>query len=71
MNIINGNVTSPKGFSAGGCEIGLKKGKKDMAVIVSEKMCTAAGCFTTNVVKAAPVLWDMEKVNICLLSYYL
>ncbi len=63
MNIINGNVTSPKGFSAGGCEIGLKKGKKDMAVIVSEKMCTAAGCFTTNVVKAAPVLWDMEKVN--------
>ncbi len=63
MNIINGNVTSPKGFSAGGCNIGLKKDKKDMAVIVSEKMCTAAGCFTTNVVKAAPVMWDMEKVN--------
>ena len=63
MKTINGNVTSPIGFSAGGCNIGLKKDKKDMAVIVSEKMCTAAGCFTTNIVKAAPVMWDMEKVN--------
>ena len=63
MNIINGNVTSPKGFSAGGDNIGLKKDKKDMAVIVSEKPCVASGCFTTNVVKAAPVLWDMQKVN--------
>ncbi|MBQ6554171.1 MAG: bifunctional glutamate N-acetyltransferase/amino-acid acetyltransferase ArgJ [Firmicutes bacterium] len=63
MNIINGNVTSPIGFSAGGANIGLKKDKKDMAVIVSEILCTASGCFTTNVVKAAPVLWDMQKVN--------
>ncbi len=74
MNIINGNVTSPKGFKAAGNAVGIKKNKndgnagpfeskKDMAVIVSEKPCTAAGCFTTNVVKAAPVLWDMKAVG--------
>lgn len=63
MNIIDGNVTSPIGFSAVGKAVGLKKNKKDMAVIVSEKMSTAAGCFTTNVVKAAPVLWDMKTVE--------
>ncbi len=74
MNIINGNVTSPKGFKAAGNAVGIKKqksdenmgpfeSKKDMAVIVSEKPCTASGCFTTNVVKAAPVLWDMKTVN--------
>lgn len=64
MKEIKGNVTSPKGFNAYGDATGLKKnGNKDMAVIVSEKMCNAAGCFTTNVVKAAPVLWDMETVK--------
>ncbi len=61
---INGNVTSPKGFKAYGDATGLKKnGKKDMAVIVSDVLCTSAGCFTTNVVKAAPVLWDMKQVK--------
>ena len=62
MNLIEGSVTAAKGFKAAGNFIGLKKAKKDMAVILSEKPCTAAGCFTTNVVKAAPVLWDMDKV---------
>ncbi len=63
MKQINGNVTSAKGFKAGGAHIGLKKDKKDMAVIVSDSPCIASGCFTTNVVKAAPVLWDMERVK--------
>ncbi len=63
MKIIEGNVTSPKGFSAAGIHCGLKKEKKDMAVIVSNSLCSAAGCFTTNVVKAAPVLYDMETVK--------
>ncbi|MGN1317554.1 MAG: bifunctional ornithine acetyltransferase/N-acetylglutamate synthase, partial [Lachnospirales bacterium] len=64
MKEINGNVTSPIGFKAYGDSIGLKKnGKKDMALIVSDKPCTSAGCFTTNVVKAAPVLWDMDIVG--------
>lgn len=63
MNIINGNVVSPKGFKACGNAIGLKKNKKDMAIIVSDVPCNAAGCFTTNVVKAAPVQWDMKTVG--------
>ncbi len=63
MNIKQGNVTSPKGFKAAGDFIGLKKAKKDLAVILSEKMCTAAGCFTSNIVKAAPVLWDINTIK--------
>ncbi len=63
MNIITGNVVSPKGFKACGNAIGLKKSKKDMAIIVSDVPCNAAGCFTTNVVKAAPVQWDMKTVG--------
>lgn len=63
MNIIKGNVVSPKGFKACGNAIGLKKSKKDMAIIVSDTECNAAGCFTTNVVKAAPVHWDMKTVE--------
>ena len=64
MKIIeNGNVVSPKGFNACGNAIGLKKGKKDMAIITSDVPANAAGCFTTNIVKAAPVHWDMENVE--------
>lgn len=63
MKVILGNVTSPKGFKAYGDFVGLKKAKKDMALIVSDEMCVASGCFTTNVVKAAPVLWDMKTVS--------
>ncbi|MCD8089476.1 MAG: bifunctional ornithine acetyltransferase/N-acetylglutamate synthase [Clostridiales bacterium] len=63
MKIINGNVTSPKGFYAAGIHSGLKKLKKDMALIKSEKLCSAAGCFTTNIVKAAPVVYDMKTVK--------
>lgn len=63
MKIIDGNVVSPKGFKACGNAVGLKKNKKDMAIIVSDVLCNAAGCFTTNVVKAAPVHWDMKNVG--------
>ncbi len=63
MKIIEGNITNPKGFSAAGIHCGLKKEKKDMAIIVSDALCSAAGCFTTNTVKAAPVLYDMENVR--------
>ena len=41
---------------------GIKKGKKDMAMLYSEAPCAAAGTFTTNVVKAAPVKWDQNIV---------
>ncbi len=63
MNIIEGSITTPKGFKAAGNFVGLKKEKKDLALILSERLSTASGCFTQNVVKAAPVLWDIERVK--------
>ena len=63
MKLGNGNVTSAQGFKAAGNAVGLKKVKKDMAIITSDVPAVSAGCFTTNVVKAAPVLWDMAHVG--------
>ena len=62
MNIqyIDGGVTAPKGFSATGLWAGIKKVKKDMAMVSSSTPCRGAGVFTTNVVKAAPVKWDRK-----------
>jgi glutamate N-acetyltransferase/amino-acid N-acetyltransferase len=56
-------ICKPKGFTASGVHAGLKKAKKDIAVIYSEKPSKAAGVFTTNVVKAAPVLINMEHLQ--------
>lgn len=64
MNLISGGVTSPKGFKAAGAEAGIKyKDRMDMALVYSEVLAKVAGTFTTNVVKAAPVLWDMDIVE--------
>lgn len=62
MKVIEGGVTAPKGFSAMGIAAGIKKDRKDMAMIYSEAKCHAAGTFTTNIVKAAPVKWDQAIV---------
>jgi len=62
MNIISGGVTAPNGYQAAGIFAGIKKEKKDMALIYSTVSCVAAGTFTMNVVKAAPVKWDQEIV---------
>ena len=64
MEIITGGVTAAKGFLAAGVEAGIKyQNRKDMATVYSKTPCRAAGVFTTNVVKAAPVLWDKEVVE--------
>lgn len=64
MKIIeNGTVTSPKGYYGAGAHVGIKKAKKDLALIYSEVDALAVGTFTTNVVKAAPILWDQEVVE--------
>ena len=64
MEIITGGVTAAKGFLAAGVETGIKyQNRKDMAMVYSKTPCRAAGVFTTNVVKAAPVLWDKEVVE--------
>lgn len=62
MKQIYGGVTAPKGFSAMGLKAGIKKDKKDMAMIYSAVPCVAAGTFTTNQVKAAPVKWDQKMI---------
>ena len=59
MKVIdNGTVTNPKGYKGTGLHIGIKKKNKDFALIVSDVEAKAVGTFTTNMVKAAPVLWD-------------
>lgn len=64
MKKISGGVTAPKGFQAAGIAAGIKKENiKDMAMLYSTAPCAAAGTFTTNVVKAAPVIWDRDIVR--------
>ena len=61
---ITGGVTAAKGFKANGLNAGIKNNiKKDMALVYSEVPCKAAGTFTTNRVKAAPVKWDYKIVH--------
>lgn len=64
MKQIQGGVTAAKGFEAAGTAANIKyKDRMDMALIYSTAPCRAAGTFTTNVVKAAPVIWDKEIVE--------
>lgn len=64
MQKIDGGVNAPKGYEASGIEAGIKyENRKDMALVFSAEPANAAGTFTTNVVKAAPVLWDKEIVE--------
>lgn len=64
MEIIKGGVCAAKGFYAAGVEAGIKyQNRKDMALVYSEVPCVCAGTFTSNVVKAAPVLWDKAVVE--------
>ena len=64
MKVIDGGVTAAKGFQAAAAAAGIKyKDRTDMALIYSEKPCKAAGTFTTNLVKAAPVKWDRAIVE--------
>ena len=63
MEIITGGVTAAKGFMAAAAAAEIKyKNRTDMAMIYSKVPCVAAGTFTTNVVKAAPVKWDQDVV---------
>lgn len=61
---ISGGVTASRGFRAACCAAGIKyQGRTDMAMIFSDVPCTVAGTFTSNKVKAAPVVWDMSVVR--------
>jgi glutamate N-acetyltransferase/amino-acid N-acetyltransferase len=59
ITVIAGGITSPKGFKAAGAIAGIKKnGKPDMAIIFSDVPAACAAVFTTNVMKAAPIVWN-------------
>ena len=58
------SVTDVTGFKAAGIAAGVKKsGKKDMMLLYSEVEAVSAAAFTTNRVKAAPILVNMENIN--------
>ena len=64
MKKITGGVTAAQGFEAASCAAQIKyKGRTDMALIYSAAPCTSAGTFTSNIVKAAPVIWDRQIVR--------
>ncbi len=63
MRKFKGNVTTPKGFTASGIFAGIRKKKKDIALVYSKEPCVAGATFTTNRVKAAPVVWDIELLK--------
>jgi len=61
---IPGGITAARGFQAADCAAGIKyHSRTDMAMIFSQVPCTAAGTYTSNIVKAAPVLWDRDIIR--------
>jgi glutamate N-acetyltransferase/amino-acid N-acetyltransferase len=61
---IEGGVTAPKGFRAAGVACGIKaSGKLDLSLLVSDGEASAAGVFTTNLAKAAPVLLSQSHLE--------
>ena len=62
--IPSGSVTSPEGFRAGATDAGIKKGKGlDLGLLASEVPCSAVGLFTTNRIKAAPVVLCQQRLR--------
>ncbi len=56
-------ITDVPGFKAAGIHCGVKKSKKDLCIIYSEEKTVAAGTFTTNIVKAAPIIMNMNHIQ--------
>lgn len=65
IKYIDGGVTAPNGFLASGVHCGLKQGslKKDLALIYSEVPAAAAGMYTKNKVKGAPIYVTKEHLS--------
>ncbi len=63
MKTVSGGVTASRGFQAQGINCGIKKNKKDLALLYSEIPALAAGVFTSNKVKAAPLLLNLKHLR--------
>jgi glutamate N-acetyltransferase / amino-acid N-acetyltransferase len=64
MIVNEGNVTTPKGFTAGGMHTGIKRKRLDLGYIYSDVPATTAGVYTTNLFKAAPLLVTEKSIDI-------
>jgi len=61
--VINGSITTPKGYKAAGVSCGIKKNASpDLAMIVSDCVANSAGVFTQNLVKGHSLLKSMEHI---------
>ncbi len=62
---ISGGVCAPSGFKAAGIHCGIRKNKqkKDLALITCDVPCTAAGVYTLNLVKGAPILVTKKNIE--------
>jgi glutamate N-acetyltransferase/amino-acid N-acetyltransferase len=61
---IDGSIAAPRGFRAAGVACGIKaSGKPDLSLIVSDEPASAAGVFTTNIAKAAPVILSQAHLT--------
>ena len=59
---MSSGVTAPLGFRAAAVAAGIKPDRLDLALLVADGPCSAAGVFTTNLAKAAPVLVSAEHL---------
>ena len=61
--IPSGGVSSASGFLAGAVHAGIKSTDElDLAILCSEVLCTAAGVFTTNQIKSAPIILSRRHI---------
>jgi glutamate N-acetyltransferase/amino-acid N-acetyltransferase len=58
-----GGITAPKGFRAAGIHCGVKRSKKDLALLFSDAPAACGAVFTQNMVPAAPVVVDKEQLE--------
>nr|WP_263324452.1 bifunctional ornithine acetyltransferase/N-acetylglutamate synthase [Neobacillus sp. Marseille-Q6967] len=62
VEIENGNILSPQGFTSAGVHAGLRYSKKDLGVIISEIPASSAAVYTTNQFQAAPLKVTQESI---------
>ncbi len=63
MEWLEKGINAPQGFKANGVFSGVKRKRKDLSMLLSEFPCQYAGVFTKNVVQAAPVKWNKERLK--------
>ena len=65
MEFISDSITAPIGFNANGIHCGIRKNKskRDLALILSDSICTAACVYTKNLVKGAPIIVTQQNVS--------